>query len=88
MKNNHPTPSKIPEECDGCGTSLSELKRYKNLRERHLCPYCANSFDTKETMNMASMFNVLESRLKEYMKAESDQNLAIIQEQFDQMKEK
>lgn len=57
-----------PEECQGCGASEVDMEKYENFKTRWLCTYCANSFNVEETTNMASMFNALEKRMKQFIK--------------------
>ncbi|MHC1598882.1 MAG: hypothetical protein ACXQT0_04810 [Candidatus Methanofastidiosia archaeon] len=65
----------MPEECDGCGHP-AELTRFSHYGPGYqvdwLCPYCAvcpwpgldNSPAAGISKRIASMFNVLEERLK------------------------
>ena len=66
-----------PGICDYCGSESNNLKRFYNLNlpndsilpEHQVdweCPYCAVSFDKEDSTSktLASMFNLLEERLK------------------------
>lgn len=60
----------MPEECDECGSFDITLERFGSYGPGYqvdwLCPYCANSISKKEEISriLASMFNVLEKRIK------------------------
>ena len=62
----------IPEECDLCDSSI-DLERFyyfgPGYNVEWLCPYCAVSFSKESDISrtMASMFHVLEQRLKTHI---------------------